>query len=203
MATFMTQLRDAIMPLHDEAEKRGPLREIPEKTITLENYKNVLGRLYGFVSASEEVISPLLVSYSVDLEWPKRKRMEHLQKDLMFFGVETSAIESIPKCQEVSAIQTIPHALGILYLFEGSRLGGLVLSKALREHFGLENYQGYAYFASNGAEVANLWLTFKGVIEGFVSSNGCGSEIITSAIGGFELLNQWIENCSCLKIKTM
>lgn len=194
MATFMNQLRDAIMPLHDEAEKRGPLREIPEKTITLDNYRKALGRLYGFVSTSEEVIDPLLVSYGVDLEWPKRKRKEHLQKDLMFLGVATSSIESIPKCQEVRAIQTIPQALGILYLFEGSRLGGLVLAKSLREHFGFENYQGYAYFASNGAEVANLWLTFKGFMESFVSSNGGGSEIITSARCGFELLNKWIEN---------
>ncbi len=39
MAMFMPQLREAIMPLHDEAEKRGPLREIPEKTMTLNNYK--------------------------------------------------------------------------------------------------------------------------------------------------------------------
>jgi heme oxygenase len=194
MAMFMPLLREAIMPLHDEAEKRGPLREIPEKTMTLNNYKKILGRLYGFVSVSEEVIEPLFASYSVDLDWGKRKRVGHLENDLIFLGENRKTLEMLPKCEEVSNIRNMSQALGIVYLFEGSRLGGLVLSKALREHFGFGNCQGYAYFASNGAEVVAMWQTFKNFMENHVASNGGEAEIIISAKQGFDLLNEWLDS---------
>lgn len=192
MTMFMPQLRDAIMPIHDQAEKHGPLSEIPKKTLTLDKYSKLLGRLYGFVYASELCMEPLLDNYASDLEWPKRKRVGHLLKDLIFLGESRMVVDALPKCQDVSSIQTTAQALGTLYLFEGSRLGGLVLSKALREHFGFQNFDGYAYFGSNGVEVVPMWQTFKNFMEKYVASNGGEQEIILSAKDSFESLNKWI-----------
>ena len=57
LTPFMQRLRESIMPLHDEAEKVGPLHVIPDKTIRHEDYIKVLERLYGFVSVAEKVIN--------------------------------------------------------------------------------------------------------------------------------------------------
>lgn len=119
MAMFMPQLRDAIMPIHDQAEKHGPLSEIPKKTLTLDKCAKLLGRLYGFVYASELSMEPLLANYGFDLEWPKRKRAGHLLKDLIFLGQSRMVVDALPKCQDVSGIQTTPQALGTLYLSKG------------------------------------------------------------------------------------
>ncbi|MFH0957827.1 MAG: biliverdin-producing heme oxygenase [Pseudomonadota bacterium] len=194
MAMFMPLLRDAIMPLHDEAEKRGPLRKIPEKTMTLNEYREVLGRLYGFVSVFEKAAEPLMTNYNAEIEWQKRKRMEPLEDDLIFLGETRTALDNLPRYETVSNVRDMSHVLGVLYLFEGSRLGGLVLAKALREKFGFQDYQGYAYFSSNGAEVVPMWQDFKNFMESYVASNGGEAEIISSAKAGFDALNRWLDS---------
>lgn len=190
--SFMQTLRDSIMPLHDEAEKLGPLHKIPDKSVTLEDYKKILERLYGFVSVAEDVIQTKMNDQCVALDYESRKRKGHLEKDLMFLGSPKSSLTQIPRCNDITHVGTFPDALGCLYLFEGSRLGGLVLSKALREQFGFKDYQGYAYFGSNGSEVPSMWASFKDFTETYVKSNGGGDDIINSAKEGFAALNKWL-----------
>ncbi|MGO8878990.1 MAG: biliverdin-producing heme oxygenase [Desulfomonilaceae bacterium] len=187
---FMQRLRESIMPLHDEAEKSGPLSVIPEKTVTLEEYAKILERLYGFVSIAENVIRQQVQISSLD--YRKRTRLDHLVKDLIFLGNTRKSLNRIPVCRDISAIRNVPQGLGILYLFEGSRLGGLVLSKALKEHFGFQNFQGYSYFASNGVDVPAMWASFKDFMENYVQTQGGGDEIIVAAKNGFASLNEWL-----------
>jgi heme oxygenase (biliverdin-IX-beta and delta-forming) len=189
---FMQRLRDSIMPLHDEAEKLGPLHKIPDKSVTLEDYKKILERLYGFVSVAEDVIQTKMNDQCGALDYESRKRIGHLEKDLMFLGQSQEDFKQIPRCNDITHVGTFPDALGCLYLFEGSRLGGLVLSKALREKFGFKDYQGYAYFSSNGAEVPSMWVSFKDFTEDYVGSHGGGDDIINSAKVGFAALNKWL-----------
>ena len=87
----------------------------------------------------------------------------------------------------------IPQALGCLYLFEGSRLGGLVLSKALEEKFGFEHYNGYSYLGSDGLDVPELWKSFRGVVKDYVAMGGDGTKIISAATSYFGALNTWLD----------
>jgi heme oxygenase len=189
---FMQRLRDSIMPLHDEAERLGPLHKIPEKSVTLEEYKEILERLYGFVSVAEDVIQRKINDQCVGLDYESRKRIGHIEKDLLFLGSSKASIEQIPRCKDISHVETLPDALGCLYLFEGSRLGGLVLSKSLCEQFGFKDYRGYAYFGSNGSKVTFMWSSFRDFTETYVGKHGGGNEIILSAQKGFASLNKWL-----------
>ncbi|MCL5125710.1 MAG: biliverdin-producing heme oxygenase [Deltaproteobacteria bacterium] len=190
--SFMHRLREEIMPLHDEAEKLGPLSKIPEKKVTLEDYKRMLERLYGFVSVAEDAIEAQINGQCAELDYESRKRIGYLEKDLIFLGSSTGSIAQLPLCDHITYVQTLADALGVLYLFEGSRLGGLVLSKALRERFGFVEYRGYAYFGSNGLEVAAMWASFKDFMENYVERHGEGDKIINSAKKCFVLLNEWL-----------
>ncbi|MGC8603155.1 MAG: biliverdin-producing heme oxygenase [Desulfomonilaceae bacterium] len=187
---FMQALREAIAPFHDEAENAGPLSAIPAKTISLEEYRKILERLYGFVFIAENVVEPL-VKHS-GLDYGKRIRVDHLVKDLRFLGNASESFNELSICQDMPVIKNTAQGLGLLYLFEGSRLGGLVLSKVLKEHFGLKNYRGYSYFASNGAEVTTMWASFKNFMENFVCIKGGGDEIIATSKESFALFNKWL-----------
>ncbi len=90
--SFMQRLRDSIMPLHDEAEKLRPLRKIPEKRVTLKEYKEILERLYGFVSVTEDVIRTKINEQCVSLDYESRKRILHMEKDLLFLGILKSLL---------------------------------------------------------------------------------------------------------------
>ncbi len=193
MGIFMPRLRDSIRLIHDEAEKRGPLGKIVENTMTSESYVSILCRLYGFVTPCEVAMDPLLKVYGVEIRWNERKRADLLKKDLMFFGMSDLSIESIPKCYDVYRMDTTADALGLAYILEGSRLGGLTLSKALQKNFGFQNHQGYSYFSSNGVDVINLWSSFRDFMENYVALNDSGQEIIAAAISGFQKLNSWLD----------
>ncbi|MGD9819503.1 MAG: biliverdin-producing heme oxygenase [Desulfomonilaceae bacterium] len=192
MKMFIRQLKEAIMPVHDEAEKRGPLKEIVSKTIKQDEYKKILERLYGFVFVSETITGPILSASDIDIEWNTRIRSPHLEKDLTFFGESESSIKSLPKCESLLNIKKPEEALGLVYLMEGSRLGGLVLAKALRQHFRFKNYQGYSYFSSNGTDMGPLWLSFQHLIQSYVEIHQSGDQIIESAVNNFKILNDWL-----------
>lgn len=190
--TFMSGLREAIMPLHDEAEKFGPLHAIPAKTLTIDAYAKILTRLYGFVLPAENMIRDMIGTQNIFPDYGIRKRIPHLEKDLAFLGLPKHDLQGVPDCTIIPQLDTVPKAIGCLYLFEGSRLGGLVLAKALREQFRLENYQGYAYFASDGQDVPELWRSFRFFVEDYVAKGGNGTEIIDTATSSFAALNSWL-----------
>lgn len=190
---FMSRLREKIMPLHDEAETKGPLRHILDKSINLEDYNKVLTRLYGFVGPAESMIWAHVGNDFFQGDYSTRRRISHLEKDLLFLGTAVDSIGSIPLCSDISIIENFSEALGILYLFEGSRLGGLVLTKALREKFNFQGYGGCAYFGSNGLEVPDLWKSFKDEMEKYVEQGGDGDRIIDSASTAFRFLNEWMD----------
>jgi heme oxygenase len=189
---FMLRMRKAIRPLHDEAEKTGPLHAVLKKSASLEDYKKALVRLYGFTAPAERLIESQLLTSGVSLEYEKRKRAESLQKDLIFLGYSPQEIHRIPIGMNIPAIDTPTKALGCLYLFEGSRLGGQVLTNALVERFGFVDGRGYAYFGSYGLDVPSLWETFKSTMEDYVNSGGPPEEVIQSAVDCFAALNGWL-----------
>lgn len=190
--TFMSRLREAIIPLHDEAEKFGPLHAIPAKTVTVDVYAKVLTRLYGFVLPAEQMIADMIGQAKIFPDYTSRRRVPHLEKDLAFLGIPKHDLREPRLCNTILHIDNVPKALGCLYLFEGSRLGGLVLAKALREQFGFDSYQGYSYFGSNGLDVPELWKSFRGVMEDHVAGSDDEREIISAARECFAELNKWL-----------
>ncbi len=192
MNSFFQRLREGIMPFHDEAEKVGPLHSIVSGTISMDEYRNVLMRLHGFVDPAERIIESRIHEDGLGFDYETMKRLPHLEKDLAFLGTTKGEVRRLPTCEDLAALETVPQAIGILYPFEGSRLGGQVLSKALRERFGFSELQGYAYFASNGANVGVLWQSFKDEVGRYVDERGHDEEIIESARNGFASLNTWL-----------
>jgi heme oxygenase (biliverdin-IX-beta and delta-forming) len=192
MNSFFQRLRESIMPLHEEAERSGPLHAIVSGNITMTEYAEVLKRLHGFVLPAERMIGSLITSASMEIDYQAIKRCAHLEKDLAFLGATADEVGKLPHSEDLATLDTVPKAIGVLYLFEGSRLGGQVLAKCLRDHFGFSELQGYAYFASNGANVAILWQSFKDEVGRYVASTAHEGEIIESAQRGFALLNAWL-----------
>ncbi len=194
MESFFQEIKARIIPLHDEAERDGPLHAIVSHTITTDDYRFVLQRVYGFVAPAETAIARLAAATAIGIDYTRRTRQPHLEKDLAFLRVRGYDIERLPACENARVMSSVPEALGMLYLFEGSRLGGQVLAKALREHLGLTDLQGYAYFASNGANVGTLWQSFRSAVGSYVASHGHEEEIIYSAQRSFAMLNEWLRS---------
>jgi heme oxygenase len=192
MKSFRQRLKDSITPFHEQAQKLGPLNSIVAGSITMNEYKDCLGRLYGFTLPAERVIERLMANSGLKLDYQLMRRTPHLVMDLAFLDTGQAEIDRLPLNKELSEVDSAPKALGLLYLFEGSRLGGLTLAGLLRNHFGFTNLQGYAYFASDGENVHVLWRSFRKELDRYVARAGNEDEIIESARRSFSALNAWL-----------
>ena len=108
---------------------------------TAENHERVdalfgrfdLGNVGGygrFLSAQAEAFLPVeaaIDTHGMDMlaDWPSRRRGALLRQDLAELGIAVPVTAGAPRLDDDAA------ALGALYVLEGSRLGGTMLSRSL------------------------------------------------------------------------
>ena len=93
-------------------------------------YRAFLARWHGF----HRVAEPRLDAWHVRarlLDWPPRRKLRLLEDDLRALGVGREQVRRLPVCPDVPAVGGTATALGVLYVVEGSTLGGAVLRRRL------------------------------------------------------------------------
>jgi heme oxygenase len=76
---FMAHLKNALWPLHESIEKCAPLQSIVTQTITIDNYRELLKHLYGFILPLEVMIESTCAKRKNLFDFGKRKRASHLK----------------------------------------------------------------------------------------------------------------------------
>lgn len=206
--TILTSLHDAIRPLHDEAEGRGPLSTIMDGTITREGYTHALLRLYGFIAPLEAGLSRHEGLAATGLDMASRRRLPHLLQDLAHMGIGPAQVARTPVFPGPFGRGSLPEAMGFLYLLEGSRMGGLLLAEKLGEQFGYTETAGATYFSSGHSihdgrpsattrHAATLWKDFREQVRQWFAESPSprhdGPRMLAAATGGFSALNRWLE----------
>lgn len=83
---------------------------------------------------------------------------------------------------DFSDIQTIPAALGCMYVLEGSTLGSQILSRSFRERFDIGRHNGGAYFHGYGELTGKMWKRFGTDLENwFDEHQSSADEVIAGA----------------------
>lgn len=177
--SLLTELKSSTQSEHDSIEASLNLMD-PE--MTLEKYKSMLSRFYGFYAAVE----PELEKFA---SLPLEKRAPVLEKDLGFFNISPSSIEKLPPSS--FSLEKMEDALGMLYVLEGSSLGAQVLSRHFEEKLKVQKGKGLDFFFGHGRETMPRWLVFKDKLEALGSELKRDS-IIVSAKKTFSLLESWL-----------
>ncbi|QJT08937.1 biliverdin-producing heme oxygenase [Oceanidesulfovibrio marinus] len=189
---FMSRLKDSIQDLHDAAQETRPLDAILNRSITRDEYRAVLERFYGIVIPFEAFIAANIGGFDLGQPYAEIARRPDLERDLLFFGADAEYIAALPLA-EVDARPDLPTALGLLYLMEGSRLGGLVIARSLQESLHVDPCHGAAYFSSRGKDPHMLNDELRNRLESWVTRTGKGDAVISAAREGFSLMNAWMD----------
>jgi heme oxygenase len=192
--TFMARLREAIWPMHDYAEEKGPLHALIKGSMTREEYIEALKRIRGFTAPLEEAIGRELADKDVGLDFDARRRLPDIDRDLEALGLSRTQIEALPRAVgEMPRLCDTGRALGAMYVFEGSRLGGQVLAVELDRQFGYGPDSGAAYFSSAGKNAQVMWQEFKSAVELQSAEEGVADAVIAGAQDTFSAFNRWLE----------
>lgn len=118
-----------------------------------------------------------------------RTKAHFIDADLKALEVDTTGTHSRPLTRNLKEIST-GFALGMMYVVEGSSLGGRVILKNITAALGHDGEKGASYFAGYGGQTGSTWRTFLAALTDYESQNDAGDEIIAGANFTFDSINK-------------
>lgn len=188
--SFLNNLRTKTSESHKELEALPISKSIVDPKITIEEYALYLSLMHDVVQDLEENIYPILSNFITDLS--ERKKASLILDDLKHIGNQKQKTDSAFKnASEIS----IPFAMGIMYVVEGSTLGGRFILKNIEENLGFNEEKGASYFAGYGTKTGSFWKKYLNSLTNFEAENNSEEEIIAGADYAFRVIgNHLSEN---------
>lgn len=179
-ATVLAELRAATGPAH-EALSGGLSPE--ELCADRGRYVAFLSALHGFHLAAEQA----LARTGAVIAPPAVPRSTLIARDLQVLGARPRAASPMPW---PVALTEPGAAWGVVYVVEGSALGGLLLAKLARRHLDLGPSSGAGFFAS-GAGADHRWRVVKAELSAPADA-AWAPAALAAATATFEALAGWM-----------
>jgi heme oxygenase len=189
-ATIHTTLKEGTRDLHRTLEAR--LSPILSEALSLDQYTEILKKLYAFYQPIESQLLCISPWGDTALNLQQRRKLPFLFDDLVSLHVDPDQIAAIPFCTHLPTLESVPQALGCLYVLEGSTLGGKIITSRLKENLHLDPARGCGFFNSYGKDVGILWRGFLDALSQYTQRHGNEQVILASACQTFAAMDQWL-----------
>jgi heme oxygenase (biliverdin-IX-beta and delta-forming) len=186
---ILQQLRSGTAHLHERVERAVNLSS---SIRSLEAYTALLGRYYGFYKPLEDRLVSITGFADVGLELKPRLKTPLLRDDLSALGYSEIAIDSLPICVSLPALDSLSRTLGCLYVLEGATLGGKIVRREVERVHGLVAGLGCSFFSSYGDDVGLMWKSFCIALEGFAQRTRDAHDIVGAAVATFTAFEHWL-----------
>jgi len=159
MLSFLKKETDQ---LHKEVEKNSLARFILDQSITVEKYTHfLLQNYYSYLEIEQQLIANKQLAPDTLLSFISNEKSDALYKDIAYLSDHDLLSD-----EEFSFSMSSTAALiGALYVIEGSMLGGLLISKRLKNCKHLEEVKEFHFFGKNPEQSLTRWKTFTKVVE--------------------------------------
>jgi len=185
-ATFLEKLRHATAQAHQDLENLPLSASIINPEVTNIQYTAYLQLMRDVVYDTEQNIFPLLENIVPDME--ARRKANYISADLKYLEHNSSTLGSKPVTEGTENISPA-FALGIMYVVEGSSLGGRVILKNINAVLGYDAEKGASYFSGYGGQTGSHWKGFLAALTDFENKTGNGDAIIAGANHTFNAIN--------------
>ncbi len=188
-ARLRLETRDA----HDKIEANPQFARLMAPDLTREEYRALLARLFGHHAPAEAALAEAMHLLPAALALPRRlSRTALLAADLAALGFSPSRVEALPRCVGIT-IRNREQAWGLLYVLEGSSLGGQVIARHLAGLLELGPGTGAGGLVPHGNETGQLWRGFKSMLDALGAIGGIDADaVIDSARLAFDRLDRWV-----------
>jgi heme oxygenase len=185
---FFKRLRQETAESHQKLEDSPLSKAILSPSVSVKDYQTYLAALFGVTIACEDQVFPAISHVITDLKDRYKSRL--IIDDLLATGLTEAAIDALPVYR--FEFSTVAEALGIMYVLEGSTLGGKILYKHIHEVLALTPENGASYFWGYGAQTGNLWKSFISSLTQFVDEHEERDGVIGSAQKTFTIIDNWL-----------
>ena len=171
---------------HHQSVEKVLVKELKDLK-SLNDYGNLLKRLYQFYVPIENDLQNIISTEIVE-DIQQRKHNHRLLKDIK--DIDSSYNEN-PENKHLE-INDLSYALGVMYVIEGSTMGGQIISKMLQKNLDLQNENMTSYFNSYGNESMQMWTLFKNQVTSS-SSKISEKQMVEGAKATFTALENWLK----------
>jgi heme oxygenase len=141
-------LKKAVKPAHDKLENNPVLVPL-FGDVSIEEYANALAALHGAYTAVEKNIMDFLVNQPNLFDYQSRLKTPALEEDLKALA-KAPIISSI----EFPKPRNVAQLVGMIYVLEGSTMGGQFLARKIGDKFPIHFFSGY------GENTVQKWQEF-------------------------------------------
>src|SRR5215813_11115241 len=184
---ILTRLKQATLWRRERLEKR---LDLFHSVNTLDDYRRLLGKFLGFYVPAEEALEATFNWSAVKFDFTSRKKTPLLMRDLHSLGVEDTLL--LPRCNSLSALDTLPQAFGCLYVFESATLGWGIVLNHLSRTLSVSRQDGGAFFNSYGDRVVAMWHDFAQQLRAYASRPDIEEAVIIAAVNTLVQMDQWM-----------
>jgi heme oxygenase (biliverdin-IX-beta and delta-forming) len=188
--TFLDNLRSSTQESHKKLESLPLSAAIVSEKLSISDYSLYLQRMSDIIHQTEEVVFPKLQDIIPDLE--ERKKLPLLSSDFNTLNVSKTAFKKPFHLGNHS----VAFALGIMYVVEGSTLGGRFIMRNVGSALGFDENNGACYFAGYGNKSGNYWKNFLAALTQYEQENNCADEILAGADFAFTEIYTHLSNPS-------
>ena len=178
-----TQTAVAHRDLESRMDLASPSLGMPRYVELLRNFRRANG-------AYESVVGDAL-PHALRPTFESRRKTALLDADLRHFGAQPCE-----RGDDLAAIARVVGgdpfaAVGAMYVFEGSTLGGAVVARHLEQALGLATLQGRSYFTPYPGRTGAMWREFQAQVDDVVGDDPhAGDAAVGAAAATFAWLAQ-------------
>lgn len=185
---ILTRLRSATEATHQALHSHPMLMPLTQGAVNQLHYIHVLQCFYGFYAPLERTL--LHSSLADDYRAYACPSVDWLVEDLQFYN---QPLASLPQCDALPRVRDRADLLGLLYVKEGSLLGGRVIQRHLNTNLPTEQ-NSLRFFAGLGDDTGRHWRELLQALEQY-SQVLAPEDITTSASEVFERFAGWVDVC--------
>ncbi len=191
--SVMKRLKEETRPMHDAIEKNPYLEQVTSDAISMEEYHKIIEAFWGYYAALEpKLFENATEQWLGEFNVPQREKLSLLKADLIAMGKHTEAsIAEIPVCSNLPETNSSAKKLGILYVLEGSTLGGSVITRHLKSKLGDAVENCTQFYFPYGEMTGPNWKNFAMLVERSCTPDE-HDEIVESAKKTFQTLDDWM-----------
>lgn len=181
--SFLQELRLHTHDAHKLLETTAVAQRILSSDLDAGIYAGYLTKQRSLHGAVEQLVFPQLGNLIADLN--ERRKLALIDKDLHLLGYPGAAA---PDFIDEGFVADAEFCLGIVYVTEGSTLGGQLICRHVEKTLGGNGAVGTGFLNAYGAQTGSRWRTFLETLTQVAArSDAAGRQrIISGAIYGFE-----------------
>ena len=182
-SNLITLLRNTTTQVHKDLEAMPVSKIIMSPELTVAGYIDYLCKVYAIHHSIENSVFPVLVETVTDVE--KRKKIELIIHDLKTLETRIPVVDSF---LDADFRGNVPFCMGMLYVSEGSTLGGQYILKNIQKVLGGQAADATTFLNAYGPRTGSMWKAFTDILSTYDESLSEAEmkEVAAGAVYGFE-----------------